>query len=181
MTTFALLAGACSDNDLNDDAPVVPVTPDIVIPEGAAEGELLVKFVPEMTEILDHTMKIRAVGASTRSGIPSTDEVLSILGAYDFERVFPVNSRTEEKSREAGLHLWYLVRFDKGTDLKEAMGKLSKLGEISKLQINPTIQRAYNPKKKPVPVSEAALNKMKTRAADNGFKFNDELLPHQWG
>ena len=96
MTTFALLAGACSDNDLNDDAPVVPVTPDIVIPEGAAEGELLVKFVPEMTEILDHTMKIRAVGASTRSGIPSTDEVLSILGAYDFERVFPVNSRTEE-------------------------------------------------------------------------------------
>ena len=46
MTTFALLAGACSDNDLNDDAPVVPVTPDIVIPEGAAEGELLVKFVP---------------------------------------------------------------------------------------------------------------------------------------
>ena len=121
MTTFALLAGACSDNDLNDDAPVVPVTPDIVIPEGAAEGELLVKFVPEMTEILDHTMKIRAVGASTRSGIPSTDEVLSILGAYDFERVFPVNSRTEEKSREAGLHLWYLVRFDKGTDLKEAM------------------------------------------------------------
>ena len=34
MTTFALLAGACSDNDLNDDAPVVPVTPDIVIPKG---------------------------------------------------------------------------------------------------------------------------------------------------
>ena len=61
MTTFALLAGACSDNDLNDDAPVVPVTPDIVIPEGAAEGELLVKFVPEMTEILDHTMKIRSL------------------------------------------------------------------------------------------------------------------------
>lgn len=88
MTTFALLAGACSDNDLNDDAPVVPVTPDIVIPEGAAEGELLVKFVPEMTEILDHTMKIRAVGASTRSGIPSTDEVLSILGAYDFDAFF---------------------------------------------------------------------------------------------
>ena len=121
ITAFALLAGACSDNNLNDDAPVVPATPDIVIPEGAAEGELLIKFVPEMTEILDRTMKTRAAGASTRSGIPSTDEVLSILGAYDFERVFPVDSRTEEKSREAGLHLWYLVRFDKNTDLKEAM------------------------------------------------------------
>ena len=49
MTAFALLAGACSDNDLNDDVPVIPATPDIVIPEGATEGELLVKFVPEMT------------------------------------------------------------------------------------------------------------------------------------
>ena len=97
MTAFALLAGACSDNDLNDDVPVIPATPDIVIPEGATEGELLVKFVPEMTEILDHTMKTRVVGAATRSGIPSTDEVLSILGTYDFERVFPVNSHTEEK------------------------------------------------------------------------------------
>ena len=182
ITAFALLAGACSDNELNDDAPVIPATPDIVIPEGAAEGELLIKFVPEMTEILDRTMKTRAAGASTRSGIPSTDEVLSILGAYDFERVFPVDPRTEEKSRKAGLHLWYLVRFDKDTDLKEAMERLSVLGEISKLQINPAIQRAYNPKKKPVPVSEATLNRMRTRAvADNGLKFNDAFLSHQWG
>ena len=161
---------------------MIPATPDIVIPEGAAEGELLIKFVPEMTEILDRTMKTRAAGASTRSGIPSTDEVLSILGAYDFERVFPVDPRTEEKSRKAGLHLWYLVRFDKDTDLKEAMERLSVLGEISKLQINPAIQRAYNPKKKPVPVSEATLNRMRTRAvADNGLKFNDAFLSHQWG
>ena len=76
-----------------------------------------------MTEILDHTMKVRAVGASTRSGIPSTDEVLSILGAYDFERVFPVNSAHRRKSREAGLHLRYLVRFDKGTDFERSYGK----------------------------------------------------------
>ena len=40
ITAFALLAGACSDNNLNDDAPVVPATPDIVIPEGAAEGDV---------------------------------------------------------------------------------------------------------------------------------------------
>lgn len=180
VTAFALLAGACSDSDLGDGAPGKPVTPDVVIPDGAAEGELLIKFVPEMTEILDRTMKTRAAGASTRSGIPSTDEVLSILGAYDFERVFPVNPRTEEKSREAGLHLWYLVRFDKNTDLKVAMERLSKLGEISKLQVNSVIHRSYNPKKKPVPVSEATLKKMSTRAANN-VDFDDQYLSHQWG
>ena len=42
MTAFALLAGACSDNDLNADVPGIPATTDIVMPEGANEGELLV-------------------------------------------------------------------------------------------------------------------------------------------
>ena len=66
ITVFALLAGACSDNNLNDDAPVVPATPDIVIPEGAAEGELLIKFVPEMTEILDRVRRELPPGRAFR-------------------------------------------------------------------------------------------------------------------
>ncbi len=43
-----------------------------------------------MTEILDQALKVatRSGGAMTRSGIPSTDEVLAILGAYQFERIF---------------------------------------------------------------------------------------------
>lgn len=178
---FALFAGACSDRELTDSSPVTPGVPGAVIPEGASDGELLIKFVPEMTPILDQAFHTRAMGASTRSGIPSTDEVLSILGAYEFERVFPVDPRTEERSRESGMHLWYLVRFDEGTDLQEAMNRLAKLGEISKVQCNPTIQRAYNPKKKLVAVSERALTKMSTRAVDTSFPFDDVLLPYQWG
>lgn len=178
---FALVAGACSDHDLVEQAPATPGTPGTTIPEGAADGELLIKFVPEMSDLLDRTFKTRAAGAATRSGIPSTDEVLSILGAYEFERVFPVDVRTEEQARRAGMHLWYIVRFDKNTDLNEAMERLSKLGEISKIQCNPTIQRVYDPKKKMVVVNEASLSKMKTRATDNDFPFNDELLPRQWG
>lgn len=119
---FSLLVGACSDSDLADESPVTPDIPGTMIPDGAADGELLIKFVPEMSEILDRTFQTRAIGGLTRSGIPSTDEVLSILGAYEFERVFPLDTRTEEQTRAAGMHLWYLVRFDKDTDLKEAMG-----------------------------------------------------------
>lgn len=83
----------------------------------------------------------------TRSGIPSTDEVLEILGGYHFERIFPVDSKNEERTRIAGLHLWYQVKFDEGTDLQEAARRLSQLGEISKVQGNSRIKRAYNPKK----------------------------------
>lgn len=48
-----------------------------------------------MTEILDQALKVatRSGGAMTRSGIPSTDEVLAILGAYQFERIFPVDAK----------------------------------------------------------------------------------------
>lgn len=65
-----------------------------------------------MTAILDRTMTraTRSGSAMTRSGIPSTDEVLDILGGYHFERIFPVDSRNEERTRTAGLHLWYLVK-----------------------------------------------------------------------
>ena len=172
----ALTAVSCQDNEwVADNA--TPQVPEIEIPMGAADGELLIKFVPEMSDILDQTLT-RAGGVSTRSGIPSTDEVLNILGTYHFERVFPVDPRTEQRTREAGMHLWYTVRFDKNTDLKEAASQLRKLGEISKIQSNPTIQRAYDPKKKPLYLSANDLQHV-TRTAE-GLTFNDPGLKHQW-
>lgn len=172
----ALTVVSCQDNEwVADNA--TPQTPEIEIPMGATDGELLIKFVPEMSDILDQTLT-RAGGVSTRSGIPSTDEVLSILGAYHFERVFPVDPKTEARTREAGMHLWYIVRFDKDTDLKEAARQLRKLGEISKIQSNPTIQRAYDPKKKPLYLLANDLQHV-TRTAE-GLTFNDPGLKHQW-
>lgn len=171
-----LTAVSCQDNDWVADNATSQV-PEIEIPMGATDGELLIKFIPEMSDILDQTLT-RAGGVSTRSGIPSTDEVLSILGAYHFERVFPVDPKTEARTREAGMHLWYIVRFDKDTDLKEAARQLRKLGEISKIQSNPTIQRAYDPKKKPLYLSANDLQHV-TRTAE-GLTFNDPGLKHQW-
>ncbi|MCF0176740.1 MAG: protease, partial [Bacteroidales bacterium] len=102
-------------------------------------GELLIKFAPEMSGILD---KLGSVPA-TRSGIPSTDEVLEMLGACRISRVFPVDSRTEARTREAGLHLWYLVEVPEETDLDEACERLSKLGEVSKAQCNRLIYKNH--------------------------------------
>ncbi len=102
---------------------------------------------------------------ATRSGIPSTDEVLDILGSYSFERVFPVDAKNEARTREAGLHLWYTVKFNKGTDLKAAAKRLQQLGEISKVQTNGRIKRAYNTDTKRIFLSEKALQKKATRAA----------------
>lgn len=154
---------------------------EITIPADAEAGELLIKFSPEMSDILDQAQlsKTRA-GKATRSGIPSTDEVLDILGSYSFERVFPVDANTEARTREAGLHLWYTVKFNKGTDLKAAAERLKQLGEISKVQTNGRIKRAYNTDSKRIYLSDKALQQKATRTAAADGEPNDPGFASQW-
>lgn len=154
---------------------------EITIPADAEAGELLIKFSPEMSDILDQAQlsKTRA-GKATRSGIPSTDEVLDILGSYSFERVFPVDANTEARTREAGLHLWYTVKFNKGTDLKAAAERLKQLGEISKVQTNGRIKRAYNTDSKRIYLSDKALQQKASRAAAAEGEPNDPGFASQW-
>ena len=168
--------GACYNEEsiiIPSDNPTKPVT----LPEDATQGEVIIKFKAEMEAILDATMT-RSGGVATRSGIPSTDEVLDILGAYHFERVFPVDSRHEERTRQNGLHLWYIVKFDPEEDLESAIERLSQLGEVDKLQCNRPIQRAYNPTAEPrfISCDEAASNA--TRSAE--WAFNDPEIYRQW-
>lgn len=170
LIPIAILATACTEEVID-----IPKT-DISIPSEVTEGELLIKFSPEMTDILDQQKTIKS-----RSGIPSTDEILSILGAYHFERVFPYDQATEERTREAGLHLWYQVCFDKNTNIDEAIQRISALGEVSKVQCNRTIHRAYNPNRRPIMskiIGETAT--VSSRNSD-AFPFNDPELYRQWG
>ena len=168
---LALSLSSCNENDVTGTVPE-PLEPSLSLTLDAVDGELLIKFSPAMTGILDSCFTTRA---ATRSGIPSTDEVLAILGAYSFERVFPVDPRHEGRTREAGLHLWYKVSFDENVDLDVAIKELAKLGEISKVQCNKRIYRIDNRvARESLPMGGA------TRAA-NSLPFNDPELPLQWG
>ena len=173
---FAFALSSCNDNEIVNDIPEVQ-EPSLSLTVDAIDGELLIKFSPEMTSILDSYFVTRAAGAgkATRSGIPSTDEVLDILGAYSFERVFPVDPRTEERTREAGLHLWYKVCFDDNVDLDAAVKELAKLGEISKIQCNKRIYRIDNR------VAKESLPMVGATRAANDLPFDDPELPLQWG
>ena len=180
---FALMLAACSEQELTEQ-PSTPIGgTEVQLPTDVTSGELLIKFDPAMIEILDRTLKVatRSGGAMTRSGIPSTDEVLDILGTYHFERIFPVDAKNEERTRAAGLHLWYRVKFDENTDLREAANRLGKLGEISKVQGNGHIQRAYKKQNYRSYISESALQqKVASRVVMAGNSFSDPGLATQW-
>ena len=181
IAMVALALTGCADNLSGIDSSDGK-TNGVVIPADAENGELLIKFSPEMSDILDQAQSTmtRAGVAGTRSGIPSTDEVLDILGSYSFKRVFPVDEKTEARTREAGLHLWYTVKFDKNTDLKVAAERLKQLGEISKVQTNGRIKRAYKTDSKRIYLNEDALKaKAATRAVADGTP-NDPGYVFQW-
>jgi len=180
---FALMLAACSEQELTEQPSTPAGGTEVQFPTDVTSGELLIKFDPAMSEILDRTLKVatRSGGAMTRSGIPSTDEVLDILGTYHFERIFPVDAKNEERTRAAGLHLWYRVKFDENTDLREAANRLGKLGEISKVQGNGHIQRAYKKQNYRSYISESALQqKVASRVVMAGNSFSDPGLATQW-
>lgn len=167
---------ACYNDEL-DIAQTDDATKPILLPEDVTEGEVIIKFKAEMEALLDATMT-RSGGVATRSGIPSTDEVLDILGAYHFERVFPVDSRHEERTRENGLHLWYIVKFNPEEELTSVIERLSQLGEVDKLQFNRPIRRAYNPNSAPHFVSCDEAHASVTRSS--AWPFNDPEIYRQW-
>ncbi len=177
----ALLAVSCSDSDIvNGGGAAIGGVDAPQVPNDAVEGELLVKFSPEMTEILDRLPATRAAGGlKTRSGIPSIDEVLDILNAYKFERVFPVDINTEERAREAQMHLWYHVVFDKDVDVKSAVERIASLGEVSKVQSNRKIYRANA--RRSAALTKDLVNSVSTvSATNNNLRFNDPALPLHW-
>ncbi|MBO7264655.1 MAG: S8 family serine peptidase [Alistipes sp.] len=176
LLALAAMGTACTKDF--EPTPIVGGDNTLNIPFDATQGEIIIKFKPEMESILDMTMT-RSGAEATRSGIPSTDEVLDILGAYSFERVFPVDPRHEERTRESGLHLWYIVHFDHNEDIASAYERLSQLGEVDKLQCNRNIERAYNPASNPRFISCEEANAYATTRSSEG-PFNDPELYRQW-
>lgn len=175
----AALTTACSDTADLTSGDNNGNTTELKIPEDAKKGELLIKFNPAVTEMLDK-MQTRSGGkATTRSSIPSVDRVLALLGTYHFERVFPVDKKHEERARKAGLNLWYIAHFDANKDLMEAAKDLGDLGEVNTVQFNREIKRAYREDARPAVISKAAMRT--TRATAANLPFNDTGLPDQWG
>ena len=143
-------------------------------------GELLVRFDASVADLLDQAGLTKA--ASTKSGVTSVDEVLSILEGCTLERVFPVDRRTEEKAVQNGLNLWYVVRFSEKASVEEVAARLSALGEVSRVEYNRAIRKTFN--KPAIPLTREDVAAV-TKAAGvwNAPElpyWNDPELPYQW-
>ena len=167
---------ACSVDEhkvtLELDSPKVPE-----LAADAVAGQLLVRFDSNVSDILDKAglTKSGPKMPMKRSGILSVDEILDLVDGYQIERVFPVDTRSEAKAREEGLHLWYVVRFSENHSVEKVAADLSKLGEVSRVEYNRTLKRASTKKASPVSVEQLA-----SLAAKANAKFDDSYFGFQW-
>lgn len=184
VSAFGALA-LIAFNACSTDETVEPSATDSESQSEPAEmaGEVIVKFDPSVSDLLDERglTQTRSGAAATQSGISSVDEVLDMLGECQLERVFPIDELHEEQTRQAGLHLWYVVRFSDKYSTEEVVDRLSMLGEVQSATPNRTIKRAYRSDRKPIPFPKELLNAPATRAdGANGYVYNDALLKWEW-
>ena len=171
----AIVAGlaACAPEAAHEDVKMHPEASADAVP-----GQLLVRFDARVADVLEKAGVTKS-GPSmpmTRSGILSVDEILDMVDGYQIERIFPVDVRSEERARQDGLHLWYVVRFNEDIPVEKVAADLARLGEVSRVEFNRTLKRASDKKAVPLTIEKVRQLASQSRTAS----FDDPLLAEQW-
>lgn len=180
FASFLLLAGCTTDPDTDNNAgggtsAQTPSAKIVNTSADAAAETLLVYFNDRAVETIESTAAATRT-AATRSGIASVDDVLSRLEIVSLERLFTYDARSEEQTRAAGLHKWYILTFGQGADLEKAARELAGVAEVSRIQFDTKLQKASVGNPMPFRIDETGT----TRADFSGSGFNDPGLPSQW-
>lgn len=172
VSVAVMAAASCSKENLQGTAGSAVQQPE---EKPYLPGEVVVKFDPSLSGLLDEAGISKS--PATRSGISTVDQILDIVDGYQLERVFPEVKATEAKSREAGLHLWYVVRFSEDEDVQDVVSRLSALGEVQAATPVRTIKKLYDGKVIPFRPGNAGAV---TRADVTPLPYGDSYLKWQW-
>lgn len=138
--------------------------------------EILVKFTPEVATIIAEAGVSRS--SLTRSGVMSVDEVLDAIGGMELKRVFPVDTRYEERSKRDGMDRWYIVRFGKNISEEEVCRRFKALGEVQNVDVNRTIKRANTRPARPL--TKEAYERAVKATRTSSTPFEDPMFHQQW-
>lgn len=173
----ALVSGLLSCNvEAPVEIPEVEYGPQETV--DAVPGQLLVRFDSRVADVLEKAGLTKSGPAMPmiRSGVLPVDEILDLVDGYQIERVFPVDPRSEEKARQEGLHLWYVVRFSEDHSVEAVAADLARLGEVDRVEFNRTLKRATE--RRATPLTMDKVRQLTASAAAPAF--NDPLLGYQW-
>ena len=94
-------------------------------------GEIIVKFTDDMTQMLEADLASGNVVTRSSELNLLTEE----LGIRSMERVFPHAGEFEDRTREAGLHRWYKIKYSETTPVTKASADFAALPGIEKVEV----------------------------------------------
>ena len=154
LSVFGLFMMACAREEIIVSETSVQDTP---IGMQAQKGRLRLKFKSRFAGKAEQAVYTRA----------GTIRIVSM------KRLFPFAGKFEERTRKAGLHLWYEVEFDEQTPVTRA---LALLGDTTEIEIAEPVYIIRNTGGEgTVPVRSAG-----ERNSDGTAPFNDPELSRQW-
>ena len=156
LSVFGLFMMACAREEIIVSETSVQDTP---IGMQAQKGRLRLKFKSRFTGKAEQAVYTRAGTGDIR--------------IVSMKRLFPFAGKFEERTRKAGLHLWYEVEFDEQTPVTRA---LALLGDTTEIEIAEPVYIIRNTGGEgTVPVRSAG-----ERNSDGTAPFNDPELSRQW-
>ena len=156
LFVFGLFMMACAREEIIVSETSVQDTP---IGMQAQKGRLRLKFKSQFAGKAEQAVYTRAGTGDIR--------IVSI------KRLFPFAGKFEERTRKAGLHLWYEVEFDEQIPVTRA---LALLGDTTEIEIAEPVYVIRNAGREgTVPVRSAG-----ERSSDGTAPFNDPGLSRQW-
>ena len=163
-----MLAVGCQ----KDFAPENPSASSDEKDDGIIRGELLLKLDRETADAL-HPARTRS--GELRTGNLDFDEICRRYSVVGMERVFEDNG-CAERTRKAGLDLWYTVTFEGSArqieaDFRDAPG-------VSTVETPVRIRRVETGT--PVLVDPSMIRPAATRSVPEDYPFNDPMFEAQW-
>lgn len=168
LPLLTALAVGCTTND------VVELTNDAKTPSaeevadaGVVPGMLRIKVSPNVVGSLN----IQKVGSRVSSGDESIDAYLKSIGATSIEPLFTISEKYKKRAHEAGLHLWYQVKFDEKQPISRAANEAESVANIDYVE---KVWEIATPKYTFTPISSVPQSRANT------YPFDDTYLPNQW-
>lgn len=114
------------------------------------------------------------------TGLPETrvkavSNVFTSLGITRMERTFPYAGKFEERTRKAGLHLWYDIYFDEKSALTRAQDELSSIDGVRMVEFCPRVVRVGGEV-----IPSTVTSGVAAAGAQSSGEFNDPFFANQW-
>lgn len=147
---------------------------EVITPMGMAyPGQIIVKLAENTVDDL----KIERFGNVQLQSVPSPmSAALTSIKATQVSRLFPPAGKYEPRSRKAGMHLWYVIDFDKDVNVLSAINTMASVKGVESVEYLPVIE-LYS-----VDRPDNFLSNSASYFFQRGSEmpFNDPRLPEQW-